>query len=143
MDKQLGNEYPPGPKRRAFLSDNCDKIEEKGYMKPFDNEKMQSLKDELAEKSIKIGDTEARKKAVNVEFSAELKPLKERSAEITRNLKERAEYVEEECYKFVDTEAKEVGYYNQDGVLIESRPAHPGELQGTIYQLGRKTGTDD
>lgn len=54
----------------------------------------------------------------------------------------KSEYVNELCFKFIDPQTKEVGYYNADGDLIESRPAFADELQGTIFQLNR-TGTDN
>jgi len=43
----------------------------------------------------------------------------------------------------IDAEAREVGYYNQNGDLIESRPAYSEELQTTMFQVIRKTGTDN
>jgi hypothetical protein len=43
----------------------------------------------------------------------------------------------------VDQDEKMVAYYNADGDLIEERPATADELQGTIFQIQRKTGTDD
>lgn len=143
MNKELGKEFPPGPERMNFLADNCDKIEKKGYMKSYSPEKVQELKEDLAVKSIKISEVEAKKKAATLEFNAELKPLKEEQATILRGIKERAEFVDDEdCYKFVDQEEKTVGYYNGNGDLIESRPAYPDELQGTIFQM-KRTGTDN
>jgi len=34
MERELGKDYQ-GESRIRFLKDNCDKIEEKGYMKRF------------------------------------------------------------------------------------------------------------
>ncbi len=143
MEKTLGKEYTRSSERRAFLKDNCDCVVEKGYMKAFAPEKVTELKEKLAETSIEIGEIEEAKKAAAAQYNAELKPLLEEKSSILRGIKERAEYVKEECYKFVDQEDKMVGFYNSDGDLIESRPANPDELQGTIFQLGRKTGTDN
>ena len=58
-------------------------------------------------------------------------------------LKKKAEFVTERCFKFIDQEAREVGYYNENGDLIESRPAYSEELQTTLFQIGRKTGTNN
>ena len=58
-------------------------------------------------------------------------------------LKKKAEFVTERCFKFIDQEAREVGYYNENGDLIESRPAYSEELQTTLFQFGRKTGTNN
>lgn len=59
------------------------------------------------------------------------------------NIKSKSEYVNEICYRFTDQETKETGYYNKEGHLIESRPATADELQTTIFQMVRKTGTDN
>ena len=58
-------------------------------------------------------------------------------------LKKKAEFVTERCFKFIDQETREVGYYNENGDLIESRPAYSEELQTTLFQIGRKTGTNN
>ncbi|MDR0384523.1 MAG: hypothetical protein LBH60_00420 [Prevotellaceae bacterium] len=52
------------------------------------------------------------------------------------------EYVREICYKFVDIDNRQTGYYNAEGDLIELRPATADELQPTLFPI-RNTGTDD
>lgn len=142
MEKTLGKEYTNPQQRSAFLKDNCDCVVEKGYMKPFAPEKVTELKEKLAETSIEIGEIEDAKKASATQYNAQLKPLLAEKSTILRGIKERAEYVKEACYKFVDQEDKMVGFYNANGDLIESRPINPDEIQRTIFQIG-KTGTDN
>ena len=107
MDKELGQEYKNPIQREAFLKDNCDGCEQKGYMKP----------------------------------------LQEQRKQMVSNIKAKAEYVTEICYRFTDQETKETGYYNKDGKLVESRPATADELQPTIFgvvrNLNQPTGTDN
>lgn len=143
MEKTLGKNYTNPAQRRAFLKDNCDCVVEKGYMKAFAPEKVSELKERLAETSIEIGEIETEKKVATAQFKALLKPLLEEKAEILRGIKQRAEYVKEECFKFVDQDEKMVGFYNAEGDLIESRPANPDELQTTIFQQLARTGTLD
>lgn len=150
MEKTLGKEYANLRERRAYLEDNSDGVIEMGYMKSFEPEKVQELKERLAETSIEISEREEAKKASAVQFNAELKPLQEEKAKLMRGIKERAEYVKEECFKIVDADEKMVGFYNSEGDLIESRQAYPNELQGTIHQTLRgqtfhetRTGTND
>lgn len=128
--------------REAFLRDNSDEVVEMGYMKPFDTDKVSELKERLSEVSIEISEVEAEKKAATTQFNAQLKPMQEEKATILRGIKERAEYVKEECYKFIDNDEKMVGYYNSEGLLIESRPARPSELQSTIHQELRRAEVD-
>ena len=141
--KTLGKEYPEGMQRKAFLTDNCDVVVEKSYMKPFSSGELQGMKEELSETSIEINDIEIEKKEVAAQFKNRMKPLTERKGELLDNIKKKAKYVKEECFKFVDNETRTVEFYNADGDMIESRPANPDELQSTIFSINRKTGTND
>lgn len=104
---------------------------------------MQGHKENLANVSIEIAEIEAEKKAQDAYYKGQLKPLNEQRSQMVSNIKSKSEYVKEICYKFVDQEAKETGFYNADGDLIESRPATADELQPTIFSMARKTGTND
>jgi hypothetical protein len=143
MEKTIGKEYKNARDREAFLKDNCDKVEEKGYMKPYTSEELQGHKENLANVSIEIAEVEAEKKAQDAYYKGQLKPLIEQRTQMVSNIKSKSEYVKEICYKFVDQEAKETGFYNADGDLVESRPATADELQPTIFSMARKTGTND
>jgi hypothetical protein len=143
MEKYLGKEYANKAEREAFLKDNCEKVEEKGYMKPFTPEQLHEHKESLANVSIRIEEIEEEKKEQNKFFKEQLKPLTEERTLLVGNIKKKSEYVKEICYKFVDAEAKETGYYNSEGNLIECRPATADELQPTIFSIPRKTGTND
>ena len=148
MDKHLGKDIENLVAREAFLKDNCDKVEEKGYMKPYTPEELQQRKEELANASIEVAEIEQEAKEAAAHYKGRLKPLKEARANIVANSKAKAEYVKELCYKFVDQEARETGYYNREGDLIESRPATADEMQPTLFAVrgfnqADKTGTND
>lgn len=131
--------------RKQLLEDNCDSKEKKTYSREFTPQRLEAMKDDLSQTVIKISDLETEKKAVVDEFKGKLKPLKEDQTRLTENIKRRAEYVTEDCYKMIDHEASMVGFYNAEGKLIESRPIRPEEKQTTIFtrSLGsnEKTGT--
>lgn len=146
MEKELGKEYENKTQRVAFLKDNCDGCENKGYMKAYSPEELQGHKKKLANVSIEIAEIEAEMKQVQAEYKGRLKPLKEERTIMVGNIKSKAEYVTEICYRFTDQERKETGFYNEDGDLVECRPATADELQPTIFAVVRgnnKTGTDD
>ena len=148
MDKHLGKDIENLVAHEAFLKDNCDNVEEKGYMKPYTPEELQQRKEELANASIEIAEIEQEAKEAAAHYKGRLKPLKEARANIVSNIKAKAEYVKELCYKFVDQEARETGYYNREGDLIESRPATADEMQPTLFAVrgfnqADKTGTND
>lgn len=143
MERELGQEYKNLAQREAFLKDNCDACEQKGYMKPYTSEELQGHKEELANVSIEIAEIEAEKKQVEADFKGRLKLLKESRAIMVCNIKSKAEYVNEVCYRFTDQETRETGYYNKEGILVECRPATADELQPNIFSMVRKTGTND
>lgn len=72
-------------------------------------------------------------KQVQAEYKGRLKPLKEARANMVSNIKAKAEYVTEPCYRFTDREAKVTEYYNGNGDLVEMRPATAEELQPTLF----------
>ena len=143
MQRELGKDIQDPKSRTAFLMDNCDTVEEKGYMKRFTPEQLLKKKEDLSELAIKINDIEVDKKETVKTYTNTLKPLNEEKKEILRGLKNKSEHVIERCFKFIDAETREVGFYNEDGELIESRPAYADELQGSIFQVVRKTGTEE
>ena len=140
MEQVLGQEYE-GLERIQFLKDNCYAVEKLGYTKQIPSEQLEGLKEKLVENNIQLRDVRADKKAANKLFNEQIKQLEDANDEVTGKLKERSEYVTEECYKFVDDEKRMTGYYNADGILVYSRPSRPEEMQKTIYQMQR-TGTE-
>ena len=145
MEKVLGQDYAPR-ERKQFLRDNADAVEQLGYQKPLTEDQLVELKEELTDTSIKIADIEAAKREATIAYNEELKPFKKRYAEVVDSLKSRTEFKEEDCYKFIDHEAGDVGYYNEEGVLVYQRGILPNERQKTVFEMlpGRqKTGTDN
>ena len=145
MDKLLFQDYSP-MERKQLLKDNADKIENLGYQKPLTEDQLVTLKEDLTETAIKIADIQFAKSEAVRSFNEDLKPLQKKQAETVEALKNRTEFKEEDCYKFVDQEAGEVGYYNDEGVLVYQRAILPNERQKTVFAAmpGRqKTGTDN
>ena len=141
MDKVLGQEYE-GKARIDFLRDNCDAVEDLGYTKQVPNEEIEALKDRLVENNIQLRDVRADKKAANKEFNDQIKQLEESNDEVTGKLKAKSEFVTEACFKFVDTETREVGYYNREGLLVYCRPGRPEEMQKSMFSPVLRTGTE-
>ena len=142
MDKFLGQEIPEKD-RWQFLQDNADAVEEIGYTHRFTPDELAQKKESLAETSIKINDIEIEKKEVVDGYKEQLKPLNEEKQTLLENIKKGSEYVEnEECVKILLHEEKMAGYYNKLGELVYSRPIMPQEMQKTIFNMNRKTGTE-
>ncbi len=142
LDKELGKDIAI-EERENFLRDNCDAVEEVTYSKMFTSEELAKQRETLTEVSIKIADIEEEKKQVIDNYREQLKPLQVEKAEAISNLKSKSQVVTEDCFKFLDEESRMVGFYNKEGILVNSRPAFPNELQKTMFSVLRKTGTDD
>lgn len=102
MERELGKDLEQGKKRVAFLMDNCDAVEEKGYMKPFTPEELARMKESLSETDIEINDIEEEKTAAMKDFKARLEPLTTERKKTLDGLKKKAEFVTERCFKFID-----------------------------------------
>ena len=129
--------------RKEMLDANADAVEHLGYSRLLPSEEVDVLKDQLSSTQIKIEDKQDELAVKSKALKDEIKSLKMNRKAITTKLKSRSEYVEEDCYKMVDVKRREVGYYNLDGYLVYKRPARKEELQKTIFQDMRMTGTED
>jgi hypothetical protein len=143
VQKTIGKEYRDRSQREAFLKDNCDRVEEKGFMKPYAPEELQERKESLVGLSVEIERIEDEKKSSARYFKEALKPLVKERRELLTDIRQKAVYVREICYKFVDREERQAAWYNSDGDLIEMRPATADEMQPTLFTLSPKTGTDE
>ena len=147
MEKSIGKEITSTLERVQFLTNNCDQVENKCYMKRFSQEEIAGQKDVLSEISIEIKDIEDRKREASRLFKLELDPLVEKRKTIVSDLKAKARLVEEKTYKFVDRESRMVGWYNAEGDLVDSRPANMDELPENIFSALRAaagmTGTNN
>jgi hypothetical protein len=112
-------------------------------MKPFTPDELQEHKENLAVLSVKIEEIEDERKARARHYKAMLDPLVKNRSQLVRNVRQKSGYVDEPCYKFVDRETRETGYYNADGDLIELRPATADELQPNLFYGVQKTGTNN
>lgn len=77
------------------------------------------------------------------DFKYRLKDPSERKKQLLKDIKNKSEFVTDNCYKFIDHENKEVCFYNKLGELVYSRPIQPQEMQKTTMSVLRKTGTND
>ncbi len=64
MDRAIGLEIEDLLARQQFLTDNCDAVVDKGYMKPYTPEELQGHKENLANISIEIAGLEAQMKQI-------------------------------------------------------------------------------
>lgn len=139
MDKFLFQNVPLEI-RSKYLGDNADALEQKSYMRPFDQSEVEQKKDDLTRLCIQIDNLELEKKEFMDNWKEKAKPVIEEKKMILTDLRQGAEFINDTCYKFVDRGEGMVGYYSPEGMLIEQRKAKPDEMQTTIFM---KTGTNN
>jgi hypothetical protein len=127
---------------KHLLADNCDAVENIGYTRRFTPEELSLRKEELAETSIKISEIEEEKKQADAAFKYRRKPLDETKSTLITQLKEKSEYIREDCFKYIYHDERMAGFYNADGELVYERPVNAQEMQKTIFSVAR-TGTDN
>jgi hypothetical protein len=132
----------------AILQANAVGKEEIEYRKHLSPDEVEQHKTKLAENMIIIKQEDSKLDEAKAYHKEKTKPYKKQIAESLEKIKEQSELVTESCFKFVDTNAKEVGYYNSLGELVYSRKAMMDELQIPL-QFGpasneqySKTGSD-
>ena len=144
MEKYLGLEYEDLAEREQFIKDNADSIENMGYTKPIPSDQIEKWKETLADASIKKLEQEEAKKAAVQMYNEEIKGYKLTIKDAADKLKSKSTYVKEPCYKLIDQQTRQVGYYTKEGTLVYQRAARHDELQPNIFKLNpAKTGTND
>lgn len=142
MDKRI---FPDLSGRELIenLEANADDAEDRTYYVPLSEEEIIELKDKFANLSIKLAKIEERKKMAMDEFKLEMAPLIEEKGIILNEIKMGAREEEGIVFKFVDYDQAMVGFYNQQGILVDSRPAMQDERRQLTISSARRTGTSD
>ena len=143
--RELGQDIKNPIQREAFLKDNCDACEQKGYMKPYTPEELQGHKEKLANVSIEIAEIEAEKKQVEADFKGRLKPLKESRAIMVSNIKSKAEYVNGVLPLHRPRNQGNPGITTKMAFWLSAARQPPMNYNQTffLFRMVRKTGTND
>lgn len=141
----VSQEIQDPQERINFLIDNADAVVEMDYHKSFTEDELNKKRIDLVDKSIREDILEEKIAKFKEEINIELKPLKEETKSLRKELREKGQTVHEKVYQILDEDERMVGFYNSEGILISSRPATKDELQKTIYAdlRNNKEGTNN
>lgn len=142
LEKELGKKYPID-EREQFLKNICDGTENVSYARAFTPEEMAKQREVLTDASIMLADINQAKQDAIAKFKEQAKEYVQQRDKAIKNLRMKAEIVDEECYKVIDEETNMVGFYNAEGNLVSSRPAFSNEIQKNLFVELRKTGTEN
>jgi len=142
MEKELFKEYSQSERVEMFES-NADAVEDRTYFEKLSDEEMIEKKSQFAQKSIEIARIEDEKKSAIDEFKERLKPLSSESGTLLSEIKTGHTEKKGRIYKLVNREEGMVGYYSQNGDLIEQRPATREERSQLTIMSGRRKAVNE
>lgn len=129
--------------RKDYLESNADAVEELSYTRSLTQEELDAIKESICEATAEIANLEEQKKEAMAEYNKDIAAYKEIRKDKLEKWQHKAEYIKGTCYKVLDHESKQAGYYDDDGNLVFQRPMQKQEMQKTIFSINRQTGTED
>lgn len=141
MEKLLFNDLPE-KERVEMLEANSDGVEEMEYTEFLTPEELTEHKDLLAQRSIEESRILDEKQEAVEGFKQQLKPIVEEKNRLLTEIKHGSRSLYGRCFKLIDYQDQQVGYYNPRGQLVYSRPSKPEERQRTIMSV-KRTGTNN
>lgn len=118
--------------RLQVLKDSAEKMESLTYPKVLTSDELSHLKSEYTKEAITLAKHDEGKKQFMENYKSEVKPLKLRLSAIMTQIRNKVEEVTEDVFLIADQEENMMGYYNAEGILINSRPLLPDERQFRI-----------
>ena len=122
MDKTVFKNLSP-EKRLDNFQANADGVEEKTYYEELTAEELIRKRAEFSGKSIDIARIKDRKKEAMDNFKAELKPIEIEASTLLAEIKTGHREKEGKVFKMINLDEGMVGFYTEEGNLIDSRPA--------------------
>ena len=122
MDKKIFQNLSKEERLDNFQA-NAEGVEEKTYYEEIDKEVMIRKRAEFSGKSIDISRIKDRKKDAMDQFKAELKPIEIEAATLLGEIKTGHREKEGKVFKIINLDEGMVGFYTEEGNLIDSRPA--------------------
>lgn len=118
--KQVLFEGYTDEQREQMLEDNCDAIVNEKYTKRFTGTERNERRKRNAEIDLELAIIAEEEKEMKAQIKARKEPLLEEKSKLLEEIKMNGKYVEGRVFKFVDREAKEVGFYDSDGTSLSS-----------------------
>jgi len=120
MQQQIFQNYNEEA-RREMLEDNASQVTLGHYTRKFSQAEKHQRQKRNAEIDIQLAEIREELDAFKISIKNRMSPLQEEKNKILEEIKSNGEYIEGKLYKIIDREAKEVGFYDEDGNLVEQR----------------------
>lgn len=132
MKNQIFAEYSKEEKIQ-FLEEGNDGISRERYKRKFQGNERNQMRRRNAELDLLLAECDEELAERKAEIKQRRDPLAAEKKKILEDLKQGGVYVEGRIFKIVDRENKEVGFYDEDGMLVEQRAMTPAERQTYIH----------
>lgn len=120
----------------------ADSIEKYSYMKAFSHEQLDEMRIELTDVAIELDKLETELGDIKDDYKARMKPSKLRLSGLLTNLRQKAEYITEDCHVFFEQEIGMAVYHDASGVEVGRRPLVASERNATVFSEMRKVANE-
>jgi len=124
-----------------LLPDNADSSHEDHYSQTLTTDEVVVSKDHLAKVSIDVQRMEAEEKDRKKEFKSVVDPIKEEKEKLITEIKTSTRVKFGRIYLISDHQENMMGFYSEEGNLLNERPLLPEEKQ--LKMEIAKTGTEE
>ena len=121
MDQFLFQDMPED-KRAGHLESLAEGMEERDYTVFLTQDELAMRKSQFTTLAIQEAKLNDKKAEYLADMKAELKPIVTEKSTLLNEIKSGSIQEVGICYKMIDRETKQVGYYNKRGQLVEQRP---------------------
>lgn len=119
--KQTLFENMPDDQRKQLLEDNAAQITKGKYHRTFTVDEKNQRRKQVCDIDLAILELDEAAAAFRTEMKMRKDPLVDEKKKLLAEIKSNGETVEGNLYKMIDRENREVGFYNEQGMLVEQR----------------------
>lgn len=123
--------------RLAKIKETADQVVEHNYKRPYSEEEVTEIRKKISDLCVQISDLERELASVKAQYKAEITPLEASREDLIGDLRSGGDYVDEDCYVFMDFAIDKAGLYNGEGVLLNQKDITLEMSQSTIFSALR------
>ena len=115
--------------RVQLLQNNAERRESFSYSRPFTAQELENMKDDFAQKSIRLSEITDELDGIKEQFKAVMKPIKEETSKLLSGIKLKTAVVTEDVFLLSNHDDGTMEYRNEEGYLVHFRKFLPEERQ--------------
>jgi len=112
-----------------YLAQYCEQRESYNHLRDLTEEELNDKREEYALRAIEISKLELELADIKASFKSKLKPLYEDNSKSLHVIESKEDYFKDTVYPIYDFESGMVELYNEDGILLHTRPLTEMEHQ--------------